>query len=39
MDDKESRAKDFLICLGNGKTIYQIEEEENLNWRKTPTEK
>ena len=22
------RAKDFLSCLGNGKSIYQIESEE-----------
>ncbi|MFA5723662.1 MAG: hypothetical protein WC979_05370 [Candidatus Pacearchaeota archaeon] len=26
---KESRAKEFLKCLGNGKTIYQIEAEED----------
>jgi len=24
------RAKEFLKCLGNGKTIYQIESEEDL---------
>lgn len=24
----EARAHDFLSCLGNGKTIYQIEAEE-----------
>lgn len=27
---KEARAKEFLECLGNGKTIYQIEQEEKL---------
>ena len=26
----EERAKEFLSCLGNGKTIYQIESEEAL---------
>ena len=24
------RAKEFLSCLGNGKTIYEIESEEEL---------
>jgi hypothetical protein len=27
---KETRAREFLECLGNGKTIYQIESEEEL---------
>jgi len=27
MGNKEERAKEFLECLGNGKTIYQCEEE------------
>ena len=25
MSDKEERAKEFLECLGNGKSIYQCE--------------
>jgi hypothetical protein len=33
MTDKENkedeRAKEFLSCLGNGKTIYQCEEEND----------
>jgi len=29
MDEKEQRAKEFLECLGNGKTIYQCEEEND----------
>ena len=31
----EDRTKDFLNCLGNGKTIYEIEMEEESdtdNW-------
>jgi len=28
--NKEQRCKEFLECLGNGKTIYQIESEEEL---------
>ena len=24
-----SREKEFLLCLGNGKTIYEIESEED----------
>ncbi len=31
--DSDERAKEFLACLGNGKTIYQIESEENENVR------
>jgi hypothetical protein len=27
--DFEIRAKEFIECLGNGKTIYQIEAEED----------
>ncbi|MFA5395255.1 MAG: hypothetical protein WC346_04475 [Methanogenium sp.] len=27
-DNKEQRAKEFLECLGNGKTIYQCESED-----------
>lgn len=26
--EKNQRCKEFLSCLGNGKTIYQIEAEE-----------
>ena len=32
--EKEERAKEFLKCLGNGKTIYQIEAEEEDYGRK-----
>ena len=28
MEDDKKRVKDFLRCLGNGKTIYEIESEE-----------
>jgi len=27
MKNKEARAKEFLECLGNGKTIYECESE------------
>lgn len=27
-EEKNRRAKEFIECLGNGKTIYQIEAEE-----------
>ena len=30
MNNEEERAKEFLKCLGNGKTIYQCEEENDL---------
>ena len=30
MIDKEQRVKEFLECLGNGKTIYQCEEENDM---------
>lgn len=26
----EERAKEFLSCIGNGKTIYEIESEEDI---------
>jgi hypothetical protein len=29
MENKEKRAKEFLECLGNGKDIYQCEEEND----------
>jgi hypothetical protein len=29
MKNKEERAKEFLECLGNGKTIYQCESEND----------
>lgn len=28
MDNKEQRCNEFLSCLGNGKTIYQVESQE-----------
>ncbi len=27
---EEQRAKEFIECLGNGKTIYQCEEENDI---------
>lgn len=38
MDNKnlnKERVKEFLRCLGNGKTIYQIEAEEDLRGDET----
>lgn len=29
-EEKKTRVKEFLECLGNGKTIYQIEAENDL---------
>jgi len=29
MKNKEARAKEFLECLGNGKTIYECEAEND----------
>jgi len=29
MSDKEGRAKEFLECLGNGRTIYECESEND----------
>ena len=30
MSDEEERAKEFLECLGNGKSIYECEAENDL---------
>ncbi len=35
---QNQRCKEFLSCLGNGKTIYQIEAEEELNEEKIKNE-
>jgi len=32
--EKNQRCEEFLSCLGNGKTIYQIEVEEELKDKK-----
>ena len=29
-NNQDERAKEFLSCLGNGKTIYQCEEENDV---------
>jgi hypothetical protein len=30
ISEQKQRVKEFLECLGNGKTIYQIESEEDM---------
>ena len=38
MEDEEERTKEFLECLGSGKSIYQCESENDMIDEKTEAE-